>query len=176
MPRVRALVVVIACAIGAVLGMGTFALAQVASGCGGPALTGALVRTAALDRAGSMHRAGAGCEEWLGAAAAPDAAGPGGSARRVPASTATRHLSAPGERIGHRGPNPATDRAMALLIGWGMLVLICGGLCCGRRRPGARLGAEDRAVRVRVSGARSGPPRHLLATPPHRAGRGSTAG
>jgi hypothetical protein len=174
--RVRALVIVIACAVGAVLGLGTFALAHVASGCGGssgPGLMGASTRTAAPERAGP-HRWAAGCEERLGAAVAPDAAVPGGSARRVPASTATRHIPAPGERVGRRGVNPATDRAMALLIGWGTLVLICGGLCCGRRRPGteteAESGDEGRApmVRVRVPRPRSGAPRHLLAAPPRR--------
>lgn len=203
MPRVRALVIVIACAVGAVLGMGTFAFSQAASGCGassGSGLMGAIVRTAAPDRAGLLHSAtrteteatprpalfqpdrrvrrepaaGVACEKRLGAAVAPDAAVPGGSARGVPASTATRHLSAPGERVGRRGANQATDRAMALLIGWGTLVLICGGLLCGRRRPEAEPGAEGRApevpVRVRVSGPRRNAPRHLLATPPHRAG------
>ncbi|MBO0872787.1 MAG: hypothetical protein J2P19_05295 [Pseudonocardia sp.] len=176
-PRVRALVIVMACAVGAVLGMGTFALAQVASGCGGSSgsgLMGAIVRTAAP--VGS-HRAGAGCEERLGAAVAPDAAVPGGTARRLPASTATRHVSAPGERIGRRGANPATDRAMALLIGWGTLVLIFGGLLCGRRRREAGGGAEGpHEVRVRVSGSRSGAPRHLLARPPDRAGRSDRPG
>jgi hypothetical protein len=176
--RVRALVIVIACVVGAVLGLGTFALAQVASGCGGssgPGLIGASSRaeTETTPRPALFQPRHVGCEERLGAAVAPDAAVPGGSARTVPASTATRHIPAPGEQVGRRGVNLATDRAMALLIGWGTLVLICGGLCCGRRRPGAEAeadtepGAEGRApaVRVRVPRPRSGPPRHLLTAP-----------
>lgn len=185
MRRVRALVIAIACAVGGVLGLGTFALAQVASGCGGsngPGLMGtSITRTQAeatprpalfqpRRQVSREHRAGAGCEERLGAAVAPDAALPAGPPRRVPASTATRHIPAPGERVDHRGMNPATDRAMALLIGWGTLVLICGGLCCGRRRPEAEPGDEGRApaVRVRVPRPRSGSPRHLLVAPPRR--------
>lgn len=151
MSRVRALVVVIACAVGAVLGLGAFALAQAASGCAGsigPGLT-------------------AGCEERLGAAVAPGGIGDG-SARGVPASTATRHVPDVGEPGGRRGPSPATDRAMALLVGWGVLVLIGGGFCCGRRRrePEPDVVRQTLELRVRVPRQRSGAPRHLLGAPP----------
>ncbi|WP_156994170.1 hypothetical protein [Pseudonocardia acaciae] len=149
--RVRALVVVIACAVGAVLGLGAFALAQAASACAGSSGSGLA----------------AGCEERLGAAVAPGVVGDA-SVRGVPASTATRHVPEVGEPGARRGPSPATDRAMALLVGWGVLVLIGGGFCCGRRRrePEPEVEGQRLELRVRVPRQRSGSPRHLLGAPP----------
>ncbi|WP_156934817.1 hypothetical protein [Pseudonocardia spinosispora] len=71
-------------------------------------------------------------------------------------STAVRHVPKPGEPSSPGVLHPATDKAMALLIGWIMLALIAGGLCAGRpaRRP-----VSDRhpAVRARRAAARRHP-------------------
>ena len=110
----RALVVMVCCAIGALLGMSSAVISDVI-----------MTRCSS----GTALTAGTGCEERLGASGMTD-----GTTPKVPiTSTATRHVPGPGEPP-RRGPNPATDRAMVLLIGWAMLVTVGSGLFM-RTRP-----------------------------------------
>jgi hypothetical protein len=55
--------------------------------------------------------------------------------RRWRASTATRHVPTPEEAALTGALHPATDRVMALLIGWILLALLGGGLLVPRRLP-----------------------------------------
>jgi hypothetical protein len=124
-PRLRALVIMFACVVGALLGLSTFGMTEVASQCGGFAEPGA-----GEPESGSWPTEF--CEERLGSAAVAPGA-PGASATALLPSTATRHVPTGAEPGGRRGPNPVTDRAMAMLIGWMLLALIGGGFCAGRR-------------------------------------------
>ncbi|HEY2205001.1 MAG TPA: hypothetical protein VGH99_11080, partial [Pseudonocardia sp.] len=49
-------------------------------------------------------------------------------------ATATRHIPPGGRHPAPGQPDPDADRAMVLLVGWTMLVLVGGGLCAGRPR------------------------------------------
>ena len=139
MPRLRVLFLLLACAVGVVLGMGTFALTEVAATrCGlGGIISGSL----------GSDTSGARCEERPNPAVSAPAMTTGPAITAEPAistdgaasrpkvplpSTATRHVPGPGEPP-RTGPDPATDRAMALVVGWAVLALVGGGLLAGRR-------------------------------------------
>ena len=143
MPRVRGLVVAFACAVGAVLGLGSANLADATlAACGGLAAertissdqlreSDQVVRSgAATDESGTSpaigHRLmGVVCDQRDEPASLP----PG----KPFVATATRHLPASARALPPGVENPVTDRAMALVIGWAMLALIGGGLFVGRR-------------------------------------------
>lgn len=114
MPRVRGVVVASACAVGAVLGLNGVSLADATlTACGGGA--------------GSAAQ-GVVCEQAT--AAAP-------SRPAMPfVATATRHTPISTRALPPGVEDPATDRAMALLVGWGLVVLVGGGLFAGRRPRG----------------------------------------
>lgn len=119
MPRVRGVVVASACAVGAVLGLNSFSLADatlVACG-GGP---GGVSQTAM-------------CEQATASSAAKPV---------TPfVATATRHDPASTRALPAGVEDPATDRAMTLLVGWVVVVMVGGGLFAGRRpRPAADRG------------------------------------
>ncbi|HTF54625.1 MAG TPA: hypothetical protein VK735_44895 [Pseudonocardia sp.] len=133
MPRVRGLVVALACAVGAVLGLSSATLADATlAACGGMAAgrsgqAGPAVRPVDhADSPGGRHLLiGAVCDQR-------DEAAP----RRPGApfvATATRHVPSSTRALPPGVENPVTDRAMALLIGWAMLALVGGGLFAGRR-------------------------------------------
>lgn len=156
MPRLRALFFTLTCVVGAVLGTAGATYADTLADCIGHPVHAALLVplggevTADSQRLSSAEVA---CEQRLGAA----------SARAIPIkpgapliSTAVRHVPKPGEPSSPGVLHPATDKAMALLVGWIMLALIAGGLCAGR--PGRRP-VSDRhpAVRARRAAARRHP-------------------
>jgi hypothetical protein len=139
-PRVRGLVVAFACAVGAVLGLGSANLADATlAACGGVAAE----RTYQPDQVSSIVRPGAftvehgtlptighrllgvACDQHEERASVP----PG----KPFVATATRHLPLSGRALPPGVENPVTDRAMALVIGWAMLALVGGGLFVGRR-------------------------------------------
>jgi len=132
-PRVRGLVVALACAVGAVLGLSSATLADATlAACGGTAAErsahpGPAVRP--VDHAeapGQRHLLiGAVCDRRD--EVAPE--GPGAPF----VATATRHLPSSARALPPGVANPVTDRAMALLVGWAMLALVGGGLFAGRR-------------------------------------------
>jgi hypothetical protein len=132
-PRVRGLVVALACAVGAVLGLSSATLADATlAACGGTAAErsahpGPAVRP--VDHAdspgGRYLFIAAVCDQRN--EAAPERPG-------APfVATATRHLPSSTRALPAGVENPVTDRAMALLIGWAMLALVGGGLFAGRR-------------------------------------------
>ena len=133
MPRVRGLVVALACAVGAVLGLSSATLADATlAACGGTAAqrsgqAGPAVRPVdhADSPAGRHLLIGAVCDQR-------DEAAPGRPGAPFVA-TATRHLPSSTRALPPGVENPVTDRAMALLIGWAMLALVGGGLFAGRR-------------------------------------------
>jgi hypothetical protein len=115
-PGVRGLVVALACAVGALLGLSGATLADATlAACGG-------------ERAGpvGVRLSGVVCDQREDQS----------PAHRTPplVAIATRHAVALPRPLPPGVENPVTDRALALLIGWTMLALIGGGLFAGRRR------------------------------------------
>jgi len=144
-PRVRGLVVAMACAIGAVLGLSSATLADATlAACGGMAAErSSQAERSSLDgRSGQVRTGvytvdhtrlpsvghqlmGVVCDQRV--AAAPERPG-------TPfVATATRHQPASSRELPPGVENPVTDRAMALLVGWAMLALVGGGLFASRR-------------------------------------------
>ncbi|HEX4359291.1 MAG TPA: hypothetical protein VH141_17300 [Pseudonocardia sp.] len=139
----RGLVVAFACAVGAVLGLGSANLADATlAACGGlsaqrTVASGQLRESDQVVRSGVTtdesdatpaigHRLmGVVCDQREEPASVP----PG----KPFVATATRHLPASPRALPPGVENPVTDRAMALVIGWAMLALIGGGLFVGRR-------------------------------------------
>ena len=164
MPRARGLVVAVACAVGAVLGLSGATLADATlAACGtapaarpdGVAQPGAVAREVDAGQPVSPERTvlvvepaprpvgrpllGLVCASRPEAAAAP--------AKHRFTATATRHLPASAGPLPPGVDNPVTDRVLALVIGWAMLALVGGGLFAGRRErvPADRGGSFDRS-------------------------------
>jgi hypothetical protein len=142
-PRVRGLVVAFACAVGAVLGLGSANLADATlAACGGLSAQ-RTVSAGQLRESDQVVRSGVATDESDATPAighrlmgvvcdqreAPASVPPG----KPFVATATRHLPASPRALPPGVENPVTDRAMALVIGWAMLALIGGGLFVGRR-------------------------------------------
>lgn len=140
MPRVRGLVVALACAVGAVLGLSSANLADATlAACGdvaadrtpqpGPASSivqsGAVTVEQGTLPALKQRLLGVACDQHDERASVP----PG----KPFVATATRHLPISERALPPGVENPVTDRAMALVIGWAMLALVGGGLFVGRR-------------------------------------------
>ena len=156
MRRIHGAVVALTCAVRAVLSVGAV----------GPVETRACAQVIALRPAGGGMEA-CGWRSRTGRAPAErpldryrarsqriqlTAAGPPPGPHVGFVATATRHVG-PGEPPLAGDPDPVTDRAMVLVIGWTMLVLLGGGLLAGRSR-----GAQGTRPATRRARGAAGPP------------------
>jgi hypothetical protein len=124
-PRLRALFFTLACVLGATLGTAGASYAGALAEC-----VSDPVQSVRPLPAGGVTLVEPACQARLGATASTPVE-PGSPV----IATAVRHVPRPGEPASLGGPDPATDKAMALVIGWMVLVLLAGGVCAGRRVP-----------------------------------------